>query len=68
MYIATYRGVKIVENYGFYSPAIDRTVETTSFSKVIDWINKKTGFVPPKQVVDMYVIGDYVMQSKTLLN
>lgn len=68
MHIAVYKGIDIVENYGQYSPAIDRTIESTSFEKIITWIDKTLGYQPIKWVVDRFIIGEYVIASKFQYN
>lgn len=69
MRVATYRGIGIVENYGYYSPVIDRTIEEINFSKVIEWIDKTLGDKSdfPKKItytIDRYIIGEYVMKAR----
>jgi len=63
MRIATYRGVGIIEDYGYYSPSIDRTIESTSFEKIIRWIDRTCGIEPKIPIVDTYIIGEYVINE-----
>lgn len=63
MRIATYRGIGIIESYGYYSPSIDRTIEDINLHKVVEWIDKKLGYVTLQPIVDRYIIGEYVMKE-----
>lgn len=63
-----YKNILVIEDYGFYSPAIDRTIVERNPDKIMEWIDNFWEEAHKPHKVDRFILGEYKIREPFLNN